>query len=203
MSFILNRVSSVIPIGGVATLTGNSGGVVSPTVGNINVVGTGDITVTGNPGTSTLTISGSAAIADTYTTDSGSAVPALNVLQVRGGTGISTSGAGNTITITTTGVTNLTYTGVNHAASPYTVLTADDYISCDVTAGVITVLLPNAPATGKVWTIKDKVGLAASSNITITTVGGAVTIDGATSFVMNTAYEAVNVIFNGVSYEIY
>jgi hypothetical protein len=194
---------SALSLGAVTTLTGNSGGAVSPTLGDILVVGTGDITVTGNPGTSTLTISASAAVADTYTTDSGSAVPALNVLQVRGGTGISTSGAGNTITIATTGVTNLTYTGVNHAASPYTVLTSDDYISCDVTAGVITVKLPNAPATGKVWIIKDKVGLAAASNITVTTVGGVVNIDGATSFVMNTAYEAVSVIFNSVSYEIY
>lgn len=58
MSYIQNRISSVVPIGGVATLTGNSGGAVSPTAGNINVVGAGGITVTGNPGTSTLTITG-------------------------------------------------------------------------------------------------------------------------------------------------
>ena len=37
------------------TLTGNSGGAVSPTAGNINTVGTGSITVVGSPGTSTLT----------------------------------------------------------------------------------------------------------------------------------------------------
>lgn len=160
MSFILNPLSSVVPIGGVATLTGNSGGAVGPTAGNINVLGGTGITVTGNPGTSTLTI-------------------------------------------TSSGVTNLTYTGVNHAASPYTVLLADDYISCDVTAGVITVLLPNAPATGKVYIIKDKVGLAATSNITVTTVGGAVTIDGATSIAMNTNYQAIQVIFNATSYEIF
>lgn len=42
---------------GVQTLTGNSGGAVSPTVGNINVVGSGIIAVAGNPGTSTLTAS--------------------------------------------------------------------------------------------------------------------------------------------------
>ena len=40
----------------VLTLTGNVGGPVGPTAGNINVVGGGSITVTGNPGTSTLTI---------------------------------------------------------------------------------------------------------------------------------------------------
>ena len=139
MSYIQNRVTSVVPIGGVATLTGNSGGSVGPTGGTINVVGSGDITVTGNPGTSTLTISASAAVADTYTTNSGSAVPALNVLQIVGGTGITTSGATNVVTISATGLTTLAYTGVNHAASPYTVLSTDDYISADVTAGVISV----------------------------------------------------------------
>lgn len=41
----------------VQTLTGNTGGAVPPTANNINVVGTGAVTVTGSPGTSTLTIS--------------------------------------------------------------------------------------------------------------------------------------------------
>ena len=41
----------------VLTLTGNSGGAVSPTTGNINVVGSGIVSVVGNPCTSTLTIS--------------------------------------------------------------------------------------------------------------------------------------------------
>ena len=127
----------------------------------------------------------------------------IGTATITAGTGITVTPGANIITIATTGTTNLTYVSVNHAASPYTVLTTDDYISADVTAGVISILLPNAPATGKVFTIKDKVGLAATSNITITTVGGAVNIDGATTFVMNTAYQAVNVIFNGVSYEIF
>jgi len=101
------------------------------------------------------------------------------------------------------GTTTLTYTAVNHAASPYTVLVSDDYLGADVTAGVISILLPNAPATGKVVIVKDKVGLAATSNITVTTVGGAVTLDGSTSFVMNTAYQSAEFIFNGASYEIF
>lgn len=41
----------------VETLTGNSGGAVPPTANNINIVGDGAVTVTGTPGTSTLTIS--------------------------------------------------------------------------------------------------------------------------------------------------
>jgi len=46
------------PGSSVTTLTGNSGGAVPPTGGNINVIGAGGITVTGDPGTSTLTITG-------------------------------------------------------------------------------------------------------------------------------------------------
>jgi hypothetical protein len=37
-------------------LTGNTGGEVPPTANNINIVGTGGVLVTGDPGTSTLTI---------------------------------------------------------------------------------------------------------------------------------------------------
>lgn len=49
---------SAIETGIVSTLTGNTGGAVSPTGGNINVVGDGTtISVAGNPGDSTLTIS--------------------------------------------------------------------------------------------------------------------------------------------------
>lgn len=66
MSYIQNRVTSVVPIGGVATLTGNSGGSVGPTGGTINVVGGTDITVVGNPGTSTLTISATGAAVFTW-----------------------------------------------------------------------------------------------------------------------------------------
>lgn len=95
------------------------------------------------------------------------------------------------------------YTAVNHAASPYVVLSTDYYIGVDVTAGVVTIQLPNAPATGTIWVVKDSVGLAATNNITVTTVGGVVNIDGATTFVMNTAYEAASFIFNGTSYEVF
>lgn len=44
--------------GTVTTLTGDNLLAVSPTGGNINIFGSGTIAVTGNPGTSTLTISG-------------------------------------------------------------------------------------------------------------------------------------------------
>ncbi len=42
-------------MGVVQTLTGNVGGAISPIAGNINIVGAGGITVTGTPGTLTIT----------------------------------------------------------------------------------------------------------------------------------------------------
>lgn len=54
------------------TLTGNTGGPVSPTAGNINIVGTGDIVVT-KTGPSTLTISSSGETI--YTVQTTSATP--------------------------------------------------------------------------------------------------------------------------------
>lgn len=128
----------------------------------------------------------------------------LGLTTITAGTNITVTPGANTITIAANaGSEVVEYVSVNHAASPYTALSTDYYVSADVTAGVISILLPNAPSSGRVFIVKDKVGLAAASNITVTTVGGAVTIDGATTYVMNTAYESAEFIFNGTSYEIF
>ena len=84
----------------IETLTGNSGGAVEQTSGNIDIVG--DVTtidVTGNPGTSTLTISAGPSTAIQFDTDTGSATPALGVLDVLGGANIATTGAGSAVTV--------------------------------------------------------------------------------------------------------
>ena len=132
-----------------------------------------------------------------------SASDQLGTAVLAAGTNIDITTGANIITIAADPAVISTYVTVNHAASPYTALSTDYYISADVTAGVVSILLPNAPTTGRTFIVKDKVGLAATSNITVTTVGGAVTIDGATSFVLNTAYESISVLFNGVSYEVF
>jgi hypothetical protein len=60
----MSQMGSFIQSSGVVTiltLTGNVGGAVGPTLGgNINLIGGAGITVTGNPGTNTLTITGAA-----------------------------------------------------------------------------------------------------------------------------------------------
>lgn len=141
----------------VNTLTGNTGGPISPVAGNINVVGDG--------------------------------------------TTVTVAGAGNTLTITA--LTNQLFHYTNVAATPYVVLLTDYYLSINTSALAITIQLPNAPAASRTFTIKDRTGAAGTRNITVTTVGGAVNIDGGTSYTMNTNFQAIDLIFNGVSYEIY
>jgi len=95
------------------------------------------------------------------------------------------------------------YTNVNFAASPYTVLATDYFLSVDSSGGAITIRLPNAPTQYRRFIIKDRTGNASTNNITYTTVGGAVLIDGATSKTITGNYGAVELLFNGTSYEVY
>lgn len=75
--------------------------VIGSTAGNpaaANITSTG-ATVEITNGANTINLETGATVASSYTTDSGTAVPALGVLQVLGGTGISTAGATNVVTI--------------------------------------------------------------------------------------------------------
>lgn len=56
-------------------------------------------TIVYTPGANTLNLETSAATADSFATDAGSATPALHVLTVAGGTNIGTAGAGSTVTV--------------------------------------------------------------------------------------------------------
>jgi hypothetical protein len=125
----------------------------------------------------------------------------LGTAVITGGTGITVTTGANSIVISGSGSIVFTYTNVN--TSPYTVLITDDYLSVDSSGGAISILLPNAATLGKTYVIKDRTGSAAVHNITVTTVGGLVDIDGAATFVMNTAYQSISVIGNNSSYEIY
>lgn len=109
----------------VSDLTGNTGGPVPANAGNINIVGTGGVTVTGNPGTNTLTISAPGE-ASLFTEDSGTATPALGNLNVIGGTSvggvatnINTIGSGSTVQIALNNNINLPNTKAGGTAGVY------------------------------------------------------------------------------------
>ena len=132
------------------------------------------------------------------------ASPNIRVATLTSGSGISITNGSGSITISASGVAApFAVKSLDDTDSPYDVLSTDYYLSCNTNAGILTVRLPNAPTTGTVYIVKDSTGTADTNNITVTTVGGAVNIDGSTNFVMNTEYESANFLFNGTTWEIW
>lgn len=114
----------------------------------------------------------------------------------------------NEFTVTVGGQVSLTqfqlatnYTNVT--TTPYVVTATDYYISVDTSGGAKTIQLPNAPTALRLFVVKDRTGNAGANNISITTVGGAVLIDGVTTYTLMQNFEAVDILFNGTSYEIF
>ncbi len=120
---------------------------------------------------------------------------------ITGGAGITVTNGPGTITITDTGGSGFTYTNVN--TTPYIVLPADQFLGVDCSGGAITIQLPNAPTTGRIFIVKDRTGSSLANPITVTTVGGAVNIDGATSYVMQSAYQSIELLFDGTTYQVF
>jgi hypothetical protein len=125
------------------------------------------------------------------------------IANITAGTNITITNGPGSITIASSSSPILNYVSVDNAASPYNALTSNLFISCDVSGGVVIIRLPNAPTVGEYWIIKDRLGQANTNNITVTTVGGGVNIDGAPSYIINLAFGAAQFIFNGTSYEVF
>lgn len=112
-----------------------------------------------------------------FTTNSGVAVPAANNLNVVGGTGITTSGSGSTVTITATGL-SLTWNVVTSATNPNAIAKQNGYISKGASA--VTFVLPASAAIGdcfiiagygNLWTLTQNAGQSVALGVQTTTVG--------------------------------
>jgi len=167
-------------LGPVNTLTGNTGGPVPPDgSGNINVIGSGVISVAGNPGTSTLTITGTGSIPSSFATDSGTAVPSGGVLTVHGVSPLTTSGSGSTVSISIGSVIPIADGGTNATSMANTdgVVYFDGTRLVTTAVGTATYVLTSngaglaptfqAAASGGIVTLDGDSGSATGSTVTI------------------------------------
>lgn len=84
-------------------------------------------------------------------------------------------------------------------ATDYSVQLTDYYVGVTNTSAPRTITLPNNATAGQTFVIKDESGGATTNNITIVVSGGA-NIDGSSSKILNSNYQAVNLIFTGTQY---
>lgn len=117
-------------------------------------------------------------------TDAGFALPLAGIINIFGGAGITTSAAGNTVTITFTGNPGLIWSVVTSANNPVTLVNRHGYISKG--ASPVQFALPPAAAIGdtfrivgygNLWTITQNAGQTLTLGMLTTTTGvfGAVT----------------------------
>ena len=170
-------------VGLTETLTGNSGGAVPATANNINVLGDGVyITTVGTPATSTLTIETAGGIATLFTEDTGTASASSGNLNVFGGTGISTHGSGNTITVSgkiaqAAASSSLTNDGVASFNNNHFTVDANGFVSA---AGAVAISF--VENTGTATPSAGVLNVLGSGGITTSGSGNTVTISGSGMF---------------------
>lgn len=136
--------------------------------------------------------------------NTGTAIFPAGVGNIVGSGNLNVAAVGDTLTISDTQAQVVTnYKSISFTDSPYVVISDDFYISVDSSGGAVTVRLPNSQAVRRLFVIKDRTGNANVNPISITTPGGVVTIDGAVTYNLNQQFEAVDILYNLTSYEIY
>ena len=140
-----------------------------------------------------ISIKSTPSVPTSFVTDSGTAVPVGNILNVFGMNNIATSGSSNTVTLKTLA------TVTSPGAYPYTTLTTDYLILVDTSSGR-TIIPLGSPTKGQTYIIKDNVGSAAANNITVTPSGK--NIDGAASYAVQSNYGSIMIIYNGTEWSI-
>ena len=105
---------AISPAGAINTATGNSGGAITPTASNINIVGAGALAFAGSGSTLTGSITPGTALVATLAGNSGGAKsPTAGAMSIVGTGEVTVAGSGSTLTISVTpaGTTVSTLTG--------------------------------------------------------------------------------------------
>ena len=126
-----------------------------------------------------------------------------NPTSILAGAGITvtpTTGTGaNTITISASGTQVLAVRVAT--TTPDTVTNADDIVSVQVPGPVAVAVNLPAGTTGRIFTIKDGLGLAAPGTpITITPAAG--TTDGAATATINAPYGSLTLVYTGTEWQL-
>lgn len=82
----------------------------------------------------------------------------------------------------------------------YTVLSTDQIIYVDSSGGAFTITLESAPTTNRQFTIIDKAGNLTANNVTIN--GNGNNINGSSTAIMTSNYQAWNLIYNGTQWNL-
>jgi len=187
-------VSASSKSGLIETLTGNEGGAVPPTAGNINLVGDGStIDIAGNPGTSTLTMSAiDPNIISSLTGDTGGPINPDDTgnINLIGSGGISIAGnpGTSTLTISQTTPTQNTYNTQSGSATPAAgVLTINgaNGLSTTGSGNTVTIIATGdisssyitSPATGTAIPAAGVITFTAGANTTISAAGSSITVN--------------------------
>lgn len=86
-----------------------------------------------------------------FITDSGTAIPLANIIEILGGAGVATSGFGNVVTITVSS-SGFSWVVVTSAMNPITLVKETGYICKG--AGIVQFVLPAAASVGDTFFIK-------------------------------------------------
>lgn len=192
----------------ISTVTGNSGGAVSPSAGNINIVGDGTtIQITGNPGTNTLTVvglGGGGGDLSILTGDTGSATAAAGTIDVIAGTSaqncgssVSFHGSGSTLELNVTDANDNTIIGLqsgNATLTGTTNVALGNTAAVALTTGTANVALGSGSGHG-LTTGSNNVFVGTDAGETITT-GASNIIMGLSAGSAYTSSESSNILFN-------